>query len=66
MTGEPIMYQGIPGEPHTEINEAGQQLRHPGYTLRRCNKCGEQFMVGRFAADVECGNPHCGQEKVGA
>ena len=31
-------------QPHTEINEDGYQLQHPGYITLHCIRCGQEIL----------------------
>lgn len=44
---------------HTETNEDGNTMVHPGYMNRQCTKCGANVMVSK----VYCGAVKCGDVK---
>ena len=40
-----------PFKPHVFINEDGLRFQHEGYEYKKCQKCGDEFVVGKNVAN---------------
>ena len=57
----------ILGQPHRLVNEDGRVFHHVGYEVRKCVRCGAEFICARSVSEQFCRYKECdGQEKVGS
>ena len=55
----------VPVSKHLIINEDGKEFMHRGYEIRKCFRCGDEFLAGIGSPADVCGGKNCGKEKLG-
>ena len=45
--------------PHLEMNEDRHKSAHPGYVIKKCIKCKNEFITAKSNLDLTCGRHGC-------